>query len=312
MHRINRIVSAFGRRFIAYIYGISARLGNVGRPYGATLRPGIGHRPHPARRTVAEGILAAAVDLARVGEPRTSRTPRLPAVALGILSAAIVVGQNLVQLHVPLAGQQHASPRIFEHRHQIGQHVALRIEVFAGHPQPRPLPPPAVLRLIEITAMALPQSDMPARQSFDRRRRRVETHDQRPLGAVGERDDLPSAHQPLQLLRIAAGHRHELPDFVPVGIELDTGLAERHRQQSPHTVAHRPDILLAERIVGQPYRGIDPHLAPRSTHALHLHITARHFAGHDAGQRPSDFPPGGRIHFGGRGFTESQQEDKER
>ena len=209
-----RVVGAFGRRFVAHINRIFAPLGNVGLPHG-TARGPAGHGPHTARRAVAEGIFARMIDLPEVREARAAALPRP---LLRILPGVVVVGQHFVFLHVAFARQQHACPGVFEHRNQVRQDIALRIEVLAGLPERRTLPFPAVLRLVEIASVALPQRDMapgePLRGSYGRGL----ADDERPLRTVDEGHDLLLAQQFPELGIGAVGHRDQPPHFALVGI----------------------------------------------------------------------------------------------
>ena len=252
-----RIVSAFGRRFVTHIDRIFTLFGNVGPPDG-TVRRIARHSPRAARRTLTERVFPRMIDLPQVCETRTAEfpTPRL-----GILPCGVVVGQHLEFLHVAFARQHHAGPSVFEHRDQIRQHITLCIEVLAGLPQHRTLPFPTVFGLVEIASVALPEGDMTSRKSFRRGRGSREPCDQRPLGAVGERHDLPFCNLLLQLCGVAVGQRHQFADLAPVGIELDAGLAELLRQQCAHRVTQSPHVVLAERIIGQPDRGVNLHPA---------------------------------------------------
>ena len=243
------------------------------------------------------------VNLSQVCEARAAG---LPASRLGILPRGIVVGQHLQFLHVALARQHHAGPGVFEHRDQIRQDITLRIEVLAGLPQHRTLPLPAVLILVEIVSVALPQGDMTARKPFRRGRGGREPRDQRPCGAVGERHDLPFGDLFLQLRGVAVGQRDQFADLAPVGVELDAGLAELLRQQGAHRVAQGLHVILAERIIGQPDRGVNLHPAARSLYGLDPHggrlgflVAARNLAGDDARQRPGDLGTGSRTDLGG-------------
>ena len=298
-----RIVGAFGRRFIAHVDRIFALFGNVGPPDG-TVRRIVRHGPRATCRTFAERIFTRMIDLPQVCEARAAS---LPAPRLNILPCGVVVGQHLEFLHVAFARQHHAGPGVFEHRDQIRQHVALRIEVLAGLPQHRALPFPTVFGLVEIASVALPKGDMTPRKSFRRSRGGRERRDQRPFGTVGERHDLPFCNLLLQQRGVAAGQRHQFADLAPVGIDFDAGLAELPRQQRAHRIAQGAHIVLAERIVGQSDRGVDLHPAARGFHGLDPHggrfgflIAARDLAGNDTRQHPGDFGTGGRSDLGGR------------
>ena len=152
VHRIAGIVDTLRGRLVAHVDGIFAPLGDRGPPFGLARRT-VRHAPDPACRTLPEGVFTSQVDLPTMGKASTAR---FPGPLFGIFPFGIVVGQHLVTLHVAFARQQHARPGIFEHRDQVRQHVTLRIEVLAGLPQRRALPPPAVLRLVEIASVALP------------------------------------------------------------------------------------------------------------------------------------------------------------
>ena len=304
--RIMRVVGAFGRRFVAHVDGVFAPLGDVGAPHG-TARGPAGHGARTARRAVAEGIFARKVNLPEVREARAAALPRP---LLRILPGIVVIGQHFVLLHVAFARQQHARPGVFEHRNQVGQNVALRIEVLAGLPERRTLPFPAVLRLVEIAPVALPQGDMAARKSPRGGLGSRKARHERTPGAVGEKDDPLFVDEFAHLRGVAAGQRDQFGGLAVVGIEFDGGLAELMRQQGAHRVAHGPQVVLAEGIVGQPRRGIDPHPAARGLDGLDAHgdrfrllVTARHLARNDAREGPADLLPRRGTDFRGGGFT---------
>ena len=310
MHRILRVVSVLRSRIVAHVNGVFAPFGNVGRPHGAALRPA-GHRSHAARRAVPEGILSRRVDLLHMREAHAARLPFLRPLLLAVLPGGIVVRQYLVLLHVAFAGQHHAGPGIFEHRNQIRQHVALGIEVLAGLPQLRTLPFPAVLGLVEIAAVTLPQGDMPPGESLRRHHGRRRTGHQRPLGAVGKGHDLLLAQKFPVFRPGSAGHRNQLADLPLVGIKFDVRLAELRRQEQTHRVAHGAQVLFAERIVRKTDRGVDSHPLARGVHPLDADIAARHFAGDDARQRASDFAARRAVDSGGRDLLPAQTEQQE-
>ena len=301
--RIAGIVGTFRSRLVTHINRIFAPFGNVGKPSGAA-RVTLGNGARTTRRTLAERIFARMVDLPEVGETRTAR---LPAPLFGILFRIIVVGQHFVFLHVAFARQHHIGPGVFEHRDQVRQHVALRIEVLAGLPEHRTLPLPAVFGLIEIASVALPQSDMAPRKALLRGCSGGKARNQRPHGAVGKEDYLLLVDEFTQLRGIATGQRDEFGGLAVVGVKFDVGLAEITRQQGPHRVAHSPQVILAERIVGQSHRGINPHPATRGFDGLYLHIAARDFAGNDARKGPPDLGTRRGADFGGRNSTYSKE-----
>ena len=301
VHRIMRIVGAFGRRFVTYIDRIFAPFGDVGPPHGAG-RTIARHGARAARRAVTERVFTRMVNLSQVCETRTAG---FPGPFFRILPGVVVVGQHLEFLHVAFARQHHAGPGIFEHRDQIRQHVTLRIEVLAGLPKHRTLPFPTVLSLVEIASVALPKGDMTPRKPLRRSRGSRKARHERPLGAVGERHDLPLCNLLLQLCSVAAGQRHQFADFALVRVKFDAGFAELLRQQGTHRVAQGLHVVLAEGIVGQPHRRVNLHPAARSLHGLNPHIgrlgfliTARDLAGDDARQRPGNLGTGSRSDLG--------------
>ena len=230
MDRILRIIGMLRRRHIAHIDSILAPLGNIDPPYGAG-RGLAADRTGLARRTVAEGILTRTIDLAQRGK---SHTARLPSARLDISCRCIVVRKEFMRLYVALARQQHAGSGSLEHRDQIRQHIALRIEVLTGLPQLRALPLPAVRMLVEIAPVALPKGDMASgkplfgtggnRQRFDQRTRRT----------IGKRNNPAFGDLLAELLRIAVCQRNQLGNLASVGVEFDPRLAIGRRQQSPH------------------------------------------------------------------------------
>ena len=242
--RIEGVVDAPRRRVVAHVEGILPAFGDVDPPHGAALGPGR-DAPHVARRALQEGVLARQVDLLAVCKAHIASRPSGVAVLLAVALGGVVVGQHLVALPVPLAGQQDARPRIFEHGDQEGQHVALRIEVLARLPEAGPLPAPAPLALVEVAAVALPEGDV---TSGEPRRggSAVERRDERPRRRVDEGDHTVA---PAPGLHGAAGQRDELLDEPPVGIEFDARLAEGCGEQRAHRVVDGLHVLLAEGIV---------------------------------------------------------------
>ena len=311
MHRILRVVGASGHRFIAYIDGVFTPLGDGGTPRGAALGTP-GNRPHTAGRTIPERVFAGAVYLPRMRESDTARLPFLGAVRLGVLPGGIVVGQHLVFLHIALAGQHHAGSRIFEHRHQVRQHIALGIEVFAGHPQPRTLPFPAVRRLVEIASVALPQRDMASGKPLRGSHGRGLADDERPLRTVDEGHDLLLAQQFPELGIGAVGHRDQPPHFALVGIKLDGGFTVLRRQDGTHRVVHGPQVLLAERVIGKPHRGVDAHPLARGVHALDPDKAARNLTGNDTRQCTADLAASHGVDPGGRGLLPAEAEQQKK
>ena len=298
MHRIFRIIGAFRKRLITHIHGVFAPLGNIGAPHGAARRLAP-YAPRPARRAVAEGVLARPIDLPQVGEARAARPPDA---RFGVLSGGIVIGEHLVQLHVALARQHDARPGVFEHRHEVRQNVSLRIKVLAGLPQLRTLPFPEVLRLVEIASVALPQGDMPACKPLPGPHGGRKPLDQRPRGTVGEGNEPPPGDEPAHLIGVAVSHRNQFGDLAAVGIEFDPRSAVFAGQQRPDRIAHGPGVPFAKGVIGKSDRGIDTHPAAGGIHALHLHVAARHFAGDDARKRAADGPPHGHADpLGGSG-----------
>ncbi len=288
-HRVARILRTLRQAPVADIDSVFARLGNVGRPLGRAALRSLGHARRAAHRTLAEGVLARAVEAPQVREPGASVAPREAARRLGIAhgpaDTGVVVGHQLGAPHVALARQQHVRPRIFEHRHQERQHVPLRVEVLAGLPQTRTLPAPAVPALIEIASVALPQGDVSAAQPGRRRPGRREPRDERAVrtgGAVGERTHLAPRG------RTAAGDGNQLLDAAAVGVELDARTPELRRQQLPHRIVNGLHALLAERVVRKTDRGMDAHAASRGLHAVDAHPASRDFARRDAGEHAGD------------------------
>ena len=292
-HRVARIVRTPGLGPIGDIDRIIARLGHLGRPHGFARRTALRDGPHTAHRAALERILSGAVKGLPVGESRAARRPRLVAGALLVLGArpiAVVVDDPLVFLHVPLARQQHVRPCVFEHRDQVLQHVALRVEVFARPPERRALPAPAVLRLVEVTAVALPQGDMTVLQPRIGPHGRIEPLDQRPRRAIDEAHDAaPCGSAPFR-------QRDQLLDGPALGEEFDPRLAVLRRQAAPHRVVHRTQILLAERVIRKTDGGMDAHPGARRLDPAHAHPSAGDLAVRDPRQRAGDLPPGGGRH----------------
>ena len=293
--RIAGVVDALGGRTIGDVDRIIVRLGDVGPPLRtALLSPG--YAPHHTRTPLREGVRGVGIGRTEMGEARSAVRPALRPVGFDIAGSAvharIAVDDDLGLLHVALARQQHAGPGIFEHGHHVGQHVALRIKVLARLPQARTLPAPAVLLLVEIAAVALPQGDMPSGQPPLRRAEPRKRLDQRTFAAVREAHGAPHPRG------IAAGEGDQLADLAAVRNQLDARLAEFARQHRTHRVVHRPHVLLAERVIGEADRGLDSHAAPRDLRAHDLHVAARDLARDDARERaphlrallPREFP----------------------
>ena len=183
-----------------------------------------------------------------MGEARSGVTPRqqplLFAVSTRRIDARIVVRHDLDGLHIPLAGQQDDGTGIFEHRHKVWEDIALGVEILAGHPLARALPPPTVFALVEITAMALPQGDMAIRKPLVGGKRRIQPPHERPGGLIGEGTHPPSVDPG------AERQRHELFDGFSVRKQRELIPPQLLRERLAHRVVNRLDAFGAERIVG--------------------------------------------------------------
>ena len=68
-----------------------------------------------------------------------------------------MVGNGFVATAVAFARTHHVSSGVFEHRNQVGNHVALSVEVLDGFEYSGTLPLPAVEFGLEVPSVALPQ-----------------------------------------------------------------------------------------------------------------------------------------------------------
>ncbi len=224
-----------------------------------------------------------------MGESRARIAPLLGAVGLGIrggVDALVVVDYYLVELGIPLAGQQHVGARILQHGHQIGQHETLREEILHRLPETRPLPTPYILLLVEVTAVTLPHGDVAARKALRRRILRRDAAHQRVFRPVGE------THAALR--RGAVVVRNKILDAAVVGDERQLVFRVLRRQRRAHRVVHRPHVILAERIVRQTDRGIYFEFVARGIHAVDLHRAAENLATDDARKHLGHLAPLGR------------------
>ena len=72
----------------------------------------------------------------------------------------VIVHDDFMFLHIPFPRQHDVSPRIFKHRHQEGEYIALREKVLHCLEQAWPLPLPSAVSLFVIESVALPQCYM--------------------------------------------------------------------------------------------------------------------------------------------------------
>ena len=175
VHRIERIISAIALALIRHIDCIFALLGDCRSPYDTTLVGTLFHTLRTTIRTLGKGILRLGIDVTT--SRKTAFCTRVPGAIARIfvidrLGSHIIIDNYFGLLHITLAWQHHICTRIFEHRHQIGHHVTLRIEVLDRLPQTRSLPTPLSTTIIEHIAVALPHCNMTARQTALRLRMR--------------------------------------------------------------------------------------------------------------------------------------------
>ena len=166
VHGIVRFGGAVGECFVAHIHGIVSCLGNVGAPCGFRVGVVVAGKRTFTGRTFGERILVVAQGGSFCAE---SASGIAPAAVFGICAGgvhAVVVDNNLCQIGVALAGTHHIGSGIFEHRHQEGHHVTLRVKVFDGLENTGALPFPAVEFRFEIPSVALPEGDVGAIEPF--------------------------------------------------------------------------------------------------------------------------------------------------
>ena len=121
-------------------------------------------------RSVAERVLGVLVAGLFVGEAGLlAGRPGFRPVSLFVTRRAryrrVVVCDRLFGLYVAFARHQDVGPGVFQHRNQVGQHVALRVEVFDDLENTCPLPLPAVQFRFEIVSVTLPQGDVASVES---------------------------------------------------------------------------------------------------------------------------------------------------
>ena len=304
-HRVEGILRTAFDRLVGDVDCVFAARGQVGAPFGTALAA-VGYGLHAACRPLRKGVLALDVDLAPVCESRSRVEPAAVAgefdVGRSFVHARIVVGDRLLGLHVAFARQQHVGTRPFEHRHQVRQHVTLRVEVFTGLPQPRTLPAPAVLLLIEIAAVALPHRYVAPRESVRRFHGRRQAGHQRTVRTVGE--GLAPATAAVDL-------RNQLLDRVLVRHERQAPTGERGGQQAADRVVDRRHAPLAEGIVGHADRGVERQAVACVDDLCDVRLAARHLAVEDAGEHLRNLLPlFGREAFG-RSRNDRQQQRQE-
>ena len=123
-----------------------------------------------------------------MGKPVCSAFPVVVLVlGLGVCGGVVIVGNKFVPIDVAFAGRENVGSGILEHRGEERHDETLGVEVFHGFEDACALPFPAVERLLEVVSVALPQGDMPVKQSFCRC---VEPIDGRDDGAVAAGDKL--------------------------------------------------------------------------------------------------------------------------
>ncbi len=310
MHRIAGFGGALRKGTVADVDRVVARVGDVGGPDRLAGPLLVGRRLGNAASAFAERVLPRPVAGADHAESRPAVSPGGLSGQLGVASGgvdALPVDDDFRSLDVPLPGQQHVRPGPFEHRHEIGKHETLREEIFPSHPLRHPLPAPAVLLLFEVAAVALPEGDVALLETAGRFDGRREPADQRPGAPVGEGADLPPVE------RASAGERDELLDGSFVRADLQPVLGERLGQQRPHRVVDRLHALLAERVVGESGRHVQPQAPPLDLAALHLGRSAAHLAFDDPGQGLRNAVPLGCVQPLVRRFcVEGEQKEQKR
>ena len=206
-------------------------------------------------RSVAERVLGVLVAGLFVGEAGLlAGRPGFRPVSLFVTRRAryrrVVVCDCLFGLYVAFARHQDVGPGVFQHRNQVGQHVALRVEVFDDLENTCPLPLPAVQFRFEIVSVTLPQGDVASVESGGRPVGPIRPRDQR-LGRF--RDEAFSAAVGFAAQR---GGDQFLDPFS-VGEQDDLLAFEPGRQQFSDTVVNSPDVVFAERDVGAVLAGIE-------------------------------------------------------
>ena len=162
-NRIMRVVGAFGRRFVAHINRIFAPFGNVGLPHGTARAPRRSRSAHGASCRRGRDFRPYDRPAAGARSPRRRLLPTPPPRAY--CPAASLSASTSYFCTSRSRGSSTQAPAFSSIGTRYGKHVTLRIEVLAGLPQRRTLPFPAVLGLVEIASVALPQGDMASRKS---------------------------------------------------------------------------------------------------------------------------------------------------
>ena len=254
-NRVDRIVRAVRQCFIGDVNGIPAAFRNVGRPTcrADVVRMTYGHGL--PERSVAERVLGVLVAGLFVGEAGLlAGRPGFRPVSLFVTRRAryrrVVVCDRLFGLYVAFARHQDVGPGVFQHRNQVGQHVALRVEVFDDLENTCPLPLPAVQFRFEIVSVTLPQGDVASVESGGR-----------PVGPIRPRDQRLGRFRdeafPAAVGFAAQRGGDQFLDPFSVGEQDDLLAFEPGRQQFSDTVVNSPDVVFAERDVGAVLAGIE-------------------------------------------------------
>ena len=158
---IEGIVTAVGNGPVSHIDGVLSALRYVGHPFGNALFSFLDGL-YGAERSFFEGVFELDVLRTEVCEPfSVALGPCFVCGTFGIrgacAGAAVVVDDDFGSLAVALTRHQYVGSGIFQHRDEVGEYEALRVQVFHGLEATGTLPLPAVEFRLVVEAVALPQ-----------------------------------------------------------------------------------------------------------------------------------------------------------
>ena len=272
MYRIQSIISAIRLALIRHINGIFTLFGNCRSPHYTALIITLSNTLRSTIRTFSKRILSLGIELASSCE--TALCTRIPRTIARIfivnrLGSHIIIDNHFSLLHIALARQHHIRTSIFEHRHKIGNNIALRIEILYRLPQTRTLPAPPSTTIIEHIAVALPHCNVATRQTVRRLRLRRKARYQRARRTVCK-----------SLLSLdclfAQCSRYKILNMMTISHNRDLIVLELLGQNGTHAIIYRLDIILAKWIIRHIYRSINRQSFAIDSRTLHLDILNRH------------------------------------
>ena len=158
---IGHVAGTVGQRLVGDIDGILAGVGQLSVPRGGgqflLVFLGLDH----AVSALGEGVLKVLVLVAQEGKPGLAAgLPLLLAVVLVVALLGqltrVIVHDGAIVVGIAFAGVPHIGARIFQHRDEEGQHIAVGVHVLDGLHQAGTLPLPAVEQGLEVPAVAGP------------------------------------------------------------------------------------------------------------------------------------------------------------